>query len=161
RGGVECGEFSWTYSVVRSVVRMVAAAGPADRSTVIVTSRGLRSTLDLSSAAQPLRHTHTPLIATLIRSGPNAASVVPTAESTRPPFGAAPAVVGAGDGALEQGRPGYGAAGRDRVGLVRGTHHLDRDELARPLGVGLQLPGQVGTDRGERPGERPGVRALP
>src|SRR5262249_14671638 len=92
RGHVEYAEFSWTYSVVRSVVRIVAAAGPADRSTVIVTSRGLRSTLDLSSAAQPLRHTHTPLIATLIRSGSNAASVVPTADSTRPQFGSAPAM---------------------------------------------------------------------
>src|SRR5499433_2523150 len=92
RGHVEYAEFSWTYSVVRSVVRMVAAAGPADRSTVIVTSRGFRSTLDRSSAAQPLRQTHTPLIATLIRSGSNAASVVPTAESTRPQLGSAPAM---------------------------------------------------------------------
>src|SRR5260370_16667367 len=71
---------------------MVAAAGPADRSTVIVTSRGLRSTLDLSSAAQPSRHTHTPLIATLIRSGSNTAPVVPTEDSTRPQFGSAPAM---------------------------------------------------------------------
>src|SRR5215468_6519611 len=92
RGHVEYAEFSWTYPVVRSVVRMVAAAGPADRSTVIVTSRGFRSTLDRSSAAQPLRQTHTPLIATLIRSGSNAASVVPTAESTRPQLGSAPAM---------------------------------------------------------------------
>src|SRR5262249_35815540 len=92
RGHVGYAEFSWTYSVVRSVVRMVAAAGPADRSTVIVTSRGLRSTLDLSSAAPPLRHTHPPLIAALTRPGWNAAAGVPIADSPRPQFGSAPAM---------------------------------------------------------------------
>src|SRR5262245_15950975 len=71
---------------------MVAACGPADRSTVIVTSRGRRSTLDLSSPAQPFRQTQTPLIATLSRSGSNSASVVPTAESTLPQFGSSPAM---------------------------------------------------------------------
>src|SRR5215467_4192772 len=105
RGHVGYAEFSWTYSVVRSVVRMVAAAGPADRSTVIVTSRGLRSTLDLSSAPQPLRHTHTPLTATLTRSGSNAASVVPTADSTRPQFGSAPAMAHLSSADLATARP--------------------------------------------------------
>src|SRR5262249_48432334 len=92
RGHVEYAEFSWTYSVVRSVVRMVAAAGPADRAAVFVTSPGAGSTWAWPPAAQPLRHTHKPLIATLIRSGSNAASVVPTAVSTRPQFGSAPAM---------------------------------------------------------------------
>ena len=42
---MEYAEFSWTYSAVRSVVWIVAECGPADRSMVMVTSRGRRSTL--------------------------------------------------------------------------------------------------------------------
>ena len=56
----------------------------------MVTSRGRRSTADLSSPGAPALHTHTPLIATLSWSGSNAALVVPTAASTRPQFGSSP-----------------------------------------------------------------------
>ena len=66
--------------------------GPADRSTVIVTSRGAMSTLDRSSPAQPFRQTQIPLMATFRRSGSNSAAVVPTAETTRPQFGSSPAI---------------------------------------------------------------------
>ncbi len=59
---------------------------------MIVTFFACRSTLERSSPAQPLRQTQTPLIATLRRSGSKAASVVPTAESTRPQFGSSPAI---------------------------------------------------------------------
>src|SRR5258707_15224931 len=70
---------------------MTALCGPADRSTVMVTSLPLRSTLDPSSPGGPARQTQTPFIATLSRSGSNTASVVPTADRTRPQFGSAPA----------------------------------------------------------------------
>src|SRR6266567_3607464 len=88
---VEYAEFSWTYAVVRSFVQTVAACGPADRSIVMVTPRPRMSTFDLSSPALPPRQTQTPLIATLSRSGSKAASVVPTAATTRPQLGSAPA----------------------------------------------------------------------
>src|ERR1700756_3549270 len=70
---------------------MIALCGPADRSTVIVMSLPDRSTFDLSSPAAPARHTQMPFIATLSRSGSNAASVVPTADNTRPQLGSEPA----------------------------------------------------------------------
>src|SRR6185437_10878064 len=89
-GHVEYAEFSCTYSLVRSVVRMTAECGPADRSTVIVTSLGFRSTLDRSSPGAPWRQTQIPLIATFSRSGAKTASVVPTADSTRPQLGSSP-----------------------------------------------------------------------
>lgn len=57
---------------------------------MIVTSRGRRSTLSRSSPNEPSRHTHTPLIATFTWSGSKTASVVPTADSTRPQFGSSP-----------------------------------------------------------------------
>ena len=41
---------------------------------MMATSRPLRSTLDRSTAAVPPRHTHTPLTATSMRSGANAAA---------------------------------------------------------------------------------------
>src|SRR5271165_6066894 len=69
---------------------MAAECGPADRSTVIVTSFGFRSTLERSSPGAPCRQTQIPLIATFSRSGWNTASVVPTAASTRPQLGSSP-----------------------------------------------------------------------
>src|SRR6185437_8179875 len=69
---------------------MMAECGPADRSTVIVTSFGLRSTLARSSPGAPCRQTQIPLIATFSRSGWKTASVVPTALSTRPQLGSSP-----------------------------------------------------------------------
>ena len=58
----------------------------------MVTSRGVMSTLDRSSPAQPLRQTQIPLMATLSRSGSKTALVVPTAETTRPQFGSSPVI---------------------------------------------------------------------
>src|SRR5690606_31498436 len=87
---VEYAAFSWTYSTVRSVVCTVAVCGPADRSTVMVTSRGRMSTLSRSSPTAPPRQIQMPLMATLSRSGSNSASVVPTAASTRPQLGSSP-----------------------------------------------------------------------
>ncbi len=69
---------------------MTADCGPADRSTVIVTSFGVRSTLPRSSPAAPWRQTHTPLTATFSRSGSKTASVVPTAARIRPQLGSSP-----------------------------------------------------------------------
>ena len=76
--------------MVRSVVKMTADCGPADRSMVIVTSFGVRSTLPRSSPAAPWRQTHTPLTATFSRSGSKTASVVPTAARIRPQLGSSP-----------------------------------------------------------------------
>src|SRR3984957_9931374 len=70
---------------------MTAECGPADRSTVIVMSLPRRSTLDRSSPGAPARQTQMPFMATLRRSGSKTASVVPTADRTRPQFGSAPA----------------------------------------------------------------------
>ena len=56
----------------------------------MVTSRADRSALARSSAAAPSRQTHTPLSATARCSGSKAASVVPTALSTRPQLGSSP-----------------------------------------------------------------------
>ena len=56
----------------------------------MVTSRADRSTLPRSSPAAPSRQTQTPLMATASCSGSKAASVVPTAASTRPQFGSSP-----------------------------------------------------------------------
>src|SRR5690606_7494040 len=86
----EYAEFSCTYSLVRSVVHTVAEAPPADRSTVTVTSRPVRSTRERSSPTPPLRHTQTPLMATSIWAGSKAGEVVPTAASTRPQLGSSP-----------------------------------------------------------------------
>src|SRR5262249_41444793 len=61
---VEYAEFSCTYATDRSVVLMAAAWRPAARSTVIVTSRGRRSTAERSSPGAPDLHTQTPLMAT-------------------------------------------------------------------------------------------------
>jgi hypothetical protein len=69
---------------------MMAECGPADRSTVIVTSFGLRSTFERSSPGAPWRQTQIPLIATFSRSGWKTAPVVPTALSTRPQLGSSP-----------------------------------------------------------------------
>jgi len=55
----------------------------------------------------------------------------------------APVRVLATDCALDQIAPRYRAADLDRVVLGGRAGHLDRDGLARALGVRLQLPGQV------------------
>src|SRR5579864_4352869 len=100
---------------------MMAECGPADRSTVIVTSLGVRSTLARSSPAAPCRATQMPLIATLSRSGSKIASVVPTAARTRPQLGSSPPM------AHLSRFPGHGAPDGDRVGLGGGPDDLDRD----------------------------------
>ena len=96
-----------------------------------------------SSAAAPSRQTQTPLSATSRCSGSNAASVVPTAARTRPQLGSSP-----------------WRAHLSR--LLRATARADRRPRRRSwprattstamflvdaLGVGDQLPGQVGADR--------------
>src|SRR5690606_28601121 len=53
------------------------------------------------------------------------------------------------DRALEQVRPGHGAAHGHRVLLGGGADHLDRDRLGRALGVDEELPAQVGADPGD------------
>src|SRR5713226_5994836 len=107
---------------------MVAACGPAERSTMIVTSLGRRSTLDRSSPTQPFRQTQTPLIVTLSRSASKAASVVPTAASTRPQFASSPAMAHLSKAfAVEV----VGAPGDDNVVLAGRADDLDRERLAR------------------------------
>ena len=135
---------------------MVAACGPADRSTVIVTSRGRRSTLDRSSPGAA------------VAADPDAVDGdVQPVRLERRVGGAhrgqdpAPVRVLPGDGALEQVGPGHRAADGDRVLLAGRADHLDGDQLARPLGVRLQLAGQVGADLGQPGGELGQVRRRP
>ena len=154
RGHEEYAEFSCTYAAVRSVVLIVAACGPEDRSTVIVTFLGLQVHLG-------------PVVAgAAVAADPDA--VDGDAEALRlegrvrgAHRGEHPSPVGVlpRDGALEQVRAGHGPAGGDRVLLAGRADHLNRDELAGPLGVGLQLAGQVGADLGQHRGELAGVRS--
>src|SRR3954447_2388603 len=74
----------------RSLVQMVACSAPAFRSTSMVICRPVRSTPSRGSPIEPPRHTMTPLMDTSTWSAWNAASVVPTAASTRPQLGSLP-----------------------------------------------------------------------
>ena len=133
-------------------------AGPADRSTVMVTSRGRRSTLDRSSPGAAVAADPDPVDRDVEpRPARTSALVVPTAASTRPQFGSSPAMAH-----LSRLRPGDGAADGERVVLAGRADHLDRDRLGGALGVGLQLAGQVGADVGEHARRtRPGPGAAP
>ena len=101
-----------------------------------MTSRGSRSTRLRSSPMLPLRQICTPFMDTFSWSGSKAASVVPTAESTRPQFGSLPKM--AVLNRLER------ATARLTVSASRSLAALNRadgDVVAGALGVADQLAG--------------------
>ena len=100
-----------------------------------------------SSPMPPLRQIWTPFIDTSSWPGRSAAVVVPTAESTRPQLGSLPKMA-----VLKRLERATRAADLDGVVLAGRADDLDGDVVAGALGVGDQLPGQVGADRGHRVG---------
>ena len=119
-----------------------------------VTSRAARSTSYRSSPTPPALQTLTPLIETSSASASKArARSVPTGDEDAAPVG-----VGAEDGALEEVVAGDAAGDLERVVHGGGAADLDGDVVVGALGVGDQLAGQVGADRGHCVGERGEVR---
>src|ERR1700743_2415416 len=127
---------------------MTALCGPADRSTVIVMSLPARSTLDRSSPGAPARQTQTPFIATLSRSGSKTASVVPTAESTRPQLGSDPASAHLSRLFRATLRPTVTASASLAAPTTSIVTYFDAPSASR-----CSWRGQVGADLGAPPGE--------
>ena len=125
---------------MRSLVQTVAVAAPALQVDVMTyLAAGQVDERRGRRPARPSRQTQTPLMATSRSSGSKAAAR--GADRGEHP---APVGVLAVDRALEQVAAGDGPGDLDRVVLGRRADDLDRDVLGRALGVGDQLPGQVG-----------------